>query len=432
MTYEVIVGRNEADRDKFGTKGCVLLGKHYVKMGQTSSLSNEIWMDITRSHVVFLCGKRGSGKSYSLSVIAEGITNQPDEIAKNIGVLMMDTMGIFWTMKYPNERQRELLEQWGMSPEALDVRIVVPQGRLQEMADQGIPVDAGFTIAPSELEPSQWPVLFGLDAASPVGGLLEYCADALSEQGPFSLEEYADKLEEQDVSSETRRAAKNLLTSAENWGLFSKHATPVKDLVQAGQVTVLDVSTYAAASGSWNVRALVIGLICQKLFAQRMIARKQEEHEALEAELAFHGAAQNDEPVIWVMIDEAHEFLPVKGSTPATAALVTLLREGRQPGISLVLATQQPGKIHTDVMTQSDIIISHRITAKIDTDALEMLTQSYMRGSLDVLLNELPRMKGAAVILDDMNEKIYSMRVRPRITWHGGDDPNAMKSKEKI
>ena len=97
-----------------------------------------------------------------------------------------------------------------------------------------------------------------------------------------------------------------------------------------------------------------------------------------------------------------------------------------------MLATQQPGKIHTDVMTQSDIVISHRITAKIDTDALKMLTQSYMRGDLDVLLNDLPRLKGSAVILDDMNEKIYSMRVRPRFSWHGGDDPNAMKSKENI
>ena len=51
--------------------------------------------------------------------------------------------------------------------------------------------------------------------------------------------------------------------------------------------------------------------------------------------------------------------------------LTQLLREGRQPGISLVLATQQPGQIHKDVMTQSDIVISHRVTSATDLEALK-------------------------------------------------------------
>lgn len=45
-----------------------------------------------------------------------------------------------------------------------------------------------------------------------------------------------------------------------------------------------------------------------------------------------------------MLLDEAHEFLPDTGKTAATDALVTILREGRQPGVSLILATQQPGK----------------------------------------------------------------------------------------
>ena len=64
-----------------------------------------------------------------------------------------------------------------------------------------------------------------------------------------------------------------------------------------------------------------------------------------------------EEPLVWLALDEAHELLPKEGKTAATDALITILREGRQPGISLILASQQPGKIHTDVMTQSDIVI---------------------------------------------------------------------------
>jgi len=132
------------------------------------------------------------------------------------------------------------------------------------------------------------------------------------------------------------------------------------------------------------------------------------------------------------LIDEAHEFLPKEGKTSATDALVTILREGRQPGISLILATQQPGKIHTDVMTQSDILISHRITAKMDTEALGLLMQSYMREGLDKQLNILPRTKGAALILDDNNERMFPMKVRPRFTWHGGEAPTALPKEKKI
>ena len=116
----------------------------------------------------------------------------------------------------------------------------------------------------------------------------------------------------------------------------------------------------------------------------------------------------------------------------ATQPLVTILREGRQPGISLILASQQPGKIHTDVMTQSDVVIAHRITANYDVKALGMLMQSYMREGLDKQLNYLPRVKGAAIIFDDNNEKMYPMRIRPRFTWHGGGSPIAFEEKKKI
>jgi hypothetical protein len=136
--------------------------------------------------------------------------------------------------------------------------------------------------------------------------------------------------------------------------------------------------------------------------------------------------------MVWLIIDEAHEFLPNRGKNAATEPLVTIMREGRQPGISLVLATQQPGKIHTDVMTQSDIVIAHRLTAKIDVDALGMLMQSYMREGLDGYLNTLPPLKGSAIVFDDNNERVYPMRVRPRLTWHGGEAPSAIPKKKEI
>jgi hypothetical protein len=216
--------------------------------------------------------------------------------------------------------------------------------------------------------------------------------------------------------------------------LFDKEGTPLAELIKGGQVTVLDVSCYAITPGSEGIRALVIGLVGKKLFLERMVARKIEEYESVHAaaySLIEEQKEKLENPMVWMVVDEAHEFLPNEGKTTASDALITILREGRQPGISLILASQQPGKIHTDVMTQSDIVIAHRVTAKIDVDALGTLMQSYMREGLDKHLNNLPGLAGSAVVFDDVNERIYPMRVRPRLTWHGGSAPSAMRSEIK-
>ena len=109
-----------------------------------------------------------------------------------------------------------------------------------------------------------------------------------------------------------------------------------------------------------------------------MLARKQEERESIQQDVNFvqPDLEEKKEPLVWLILDEAHEFLPNQGETVATRPLVTILREGRQPGISLILATQQPGKIHGDVMTQSDVVIAHRVTANFDIQALGTLMQS--------------------------------------------------------
>jgi hypothetical protein len=158
-----------------------------------------------------------------------------------------------------------------------------------------------------------------------------------------------------------------------------------------------------------------------------MKARKKEEYEQVKATMSYFSTGEvttQEFPLVWLVIDEAHEFLPHNKEdwNIATEPLVTIMREGRQPG-----------KIHTDVMTQSDIVLSTRLTARMDVEALGLLTQSYMKEGLVHELDLLPRVKGAAVIFDDSNEKLYPMRVRPRFTWHGGKAPSAIKpKKEKI
>src|SRR3989344_3441109 len=156
MPYNIVIGRDEADKKKFGSQGLIFLGKGYVKMGQYTSLSNPIYMDTARSHVVLVGGKRGSGKSYSLGVIAEELSSLPSEERKNIASLIFDTMGVFWTMKYENEKEAELLAEWNLKPKKTPVRVFVPFGFFSDYEKRGIPADFKFSINPSELNAEDW------------------------------------------------------------------------------------------------------------------------------------------------------------------------------------------------------------------------------------------------------------------------------------
>jgi len=435
MVYNIVIGRDEADKKRFGEQGTIFLGKGYVKMGETTSLSNNIFLDVLRSHVIMVSGKRGSGKSYSLSVISEEMSKLPENVKKNLSVLIFDTMGIFWTMKFPNDRQEKLLESWGLRPEALDVNIYTPIGFFKQYVDEGIPTDYSFSIKPSELSASDWCAVFEVKLTDSIGILIERIIAQVNEElVDYGIEDIIAYIKEDTkTSNEIKYATENRFVAAKNWGLFSKDGTSINDLIKPGETSIIDISCYTNVGGNWSIKGLVISIICKKLLNERISARKLEEVQAIQAETKyFYEEEKQENPLVWIMIDEAHEFLPKHGSSAASDTLIQLLREGRQPGITLVLATQQPGEIHRDVLTQSDIVISHRLTSKLDIEALNSMMQSYLLSDLQTYLNNLPNLRGSAIILDDNSERIYPMRVKPKVSWHGGEAPTAIKIRKRL
>ncbi len=429
MAYNIIIGRDEKDLEKFGDKGLVLLGKQYVKMGEFTSLSNNIYLDVARAHVILVSGKRGSGKSYSLGSIAENMVNLPEEVSKNLAVLIFDTMGIFWSMKYPNVKEEQTLKEWDLKPQGLKVKVYVPKGYFQDFRAKNIPVDYSFAIKPCELSALDWCSVFNVGNLEPIGILISRVIDNM--KWNYDIEEIIKNIQADSTSEQlVKEAAGNLFKIANSWGLFDKQGTLAKDLVKGKQVSILDLSVYK----DWNIKCLVTSLISKKLLQERILVRKQEEIENIHNEGYYTNIedAKEEMPLVWLMIDEAHEFLPKEGKTIATDALISLLREGRQPGISLVLATQQPGEIHNDVITQSDVVISLRVTARRDIEALNNIMQTYLINDILSYLNNLPRIKGSAIVLDDNSERIYSIKVKPKTSWHGGETPSAVKIKREL
>ncbi|MBI2522822.1 DUF87 domain-containing protein [Candidatus Woesearchaeota archaeon] len=308
--YNILIGRNQEDQKKYGTEGTIFIGKHYVKMGQTTSLSNNIYMDVAKSHVVFVVGKRGSGKSYSMGVIAESMMDLPSEIRKNLAVIMLDTMGIYWTMKYFNKQDKELLKEWDLEAKPMNVNIFTPVGYYKKYKEEDIPTDFPFAIKTSELSIFEWSEVFDIDLNTPMGSLIERVIEQLKESKEnYDMDDIIEAIQKDDrAAKDVKDAAENRFMAAKHWGLFSKHGTLMEDLIIPGQITVLDVSCYTHIPGAQGLRALVIGLVAQKMFTQRMIVRKAEEYESIYSEThlikKYEDEQEEKEPLIWLFIDE--------------------------------------------------------------------------------------------------------------------------------
>ncbi|NIO44416.1 MAG: DUF87 domain-containing protein [Candidatus Aenigmarchaeota archaeon] len=418
VVEDIVIGREPEDFVVYDKKATVFLGKHIVGKGFNYHLTNPILMDVLRPHVILIVGKRGSGKSYSSAVIAEEITKLPDNVRQNLSCLLIDTMGIFWSMKNPNDRQLMQLTEWGLKPKGFDVKIIIPLGIKPYYEKYDISYDGVFAIKPSELSSADWALTFNINLYEPLGILLERVLRRLKGKD-YSIDDIINEIENDKRSDEKEKLSlENRFLSARGWGIFSQEAVHIEKFLEPGKVTVLDVSLQEI-----NVRSLMIGILCREIYQARTSARREEEISLMGGEFA------KGVPMTWITIDECHTYLPSEGKTAATNDLLTLLRQGRQPGISLVLITQRPNKIHEDAMSQADLVIAHRLTAKPDVDSLAAIMQTYLLSDIRKLLQDLPKSRGAALILDDNSERIFNVQVKPRQSWHAGESPVSLKEK---
>ena len=423
---EIVIGRDDEDRKKYGKRGAIYFGKHIVGEGEDANLTNPVHLDVARPHVSLICGKRGTGKSYTGAVIAEEFFRLPDEIRQNLSMLMIDTMGIWWSLKNPNEQQLNLLKDWGLKPRSFDAEVYVPEGFKEDYKKEDIPFDDSFSIKASELTTTDWSLTFDISLVDPLGILLERVMRNLEDEGNYGIDDIIEVIKNDErASDDIKQALENRFLSAKDWGIFSKQGLSVEEILSPGKVSVLDISYFGHMSGGWNVRSLLVGLLSRRIYRKRVEARRQEEISTI------RGRKQIEVPMTWVIMDEAHQFLPANDKTPASGPLTTLVKEGRQPGISVSFITQRPGAIHPNAISQADLIVSHRLTAKPDLEALRNIMQTYMTFDISDYINDLPRMKGSAIVLDDNSERIYSVKVRPRMSWHAGGTPIAFEEEEE-
>ncbi len=420
--HEILIGRDLSDEKKYGMRGTGYVAKHIVGQKNEAHVTTPVNIDLARPHIIGLFGKRGQGKSYSMGSVVEEMMLLPQDIKKNIGVIVIDTMGIYWSMKMPNEKDAELLSEWNLKPKGFDVNVMVPKGLAKIYNDDAIPFDSTFSMKPSSLNTDDWALSFNLELDGEMGIILQKVMRQMKNKSDYSIDDIINEIKKDDASQIAKEGLINRYEVAKEWGIFDKEGSSIHDIIKPGETTILDVSHFSQASGGWSVKSLVVGLLARHILDARIKARRMEESEDME------GTSKGGHmPITWMLIDEAHQFLPGEGMTAASLPLLQWVKIGREPGVSLLLATQMPNKLHQEAISQCDLVISHRLTSSKDVNSLSQIMQSYLKYGISDYFDNLPRVKGAAIILDDNSERLYPIRMRPRMSWHAGGSPIAIK-----
>jgi DNA helicase HerA-like ATPase len=323
------------------------LGRYRASDG---SLGAELDLDVDRPHVVLVVGKRGTGKSYTLGVVAEALAE-----TRGIAPVVADPMGAFRTLE----------------DGAIPAGVVDP------------------TVSAGAVDPESWCSLLGLDPEAGPGTLLWQAAEESE-----TLAGMETAVEAANVPEETRRAVRNHLKLARSWGVFGRDGPNLT----GGEVSVVDLSTVPRRP----TNAVVAG-VADRLYRGRSSGRI--------------------ERLPWLVVDEAH----VAFDGIAREALRRVATRGRQPGVSLMAATQRPSALPEVAVSQADLLVVHRLTCRADREALARARPSYVAGSFE---QRMPTEPGEALVVDDATESVHEIRVRERRTPHGGESPRVAEAFE--
>ena len=423
-----IFGRTAEKVKNHGARGCGYIGKIVSYPGGRYEEIGEVHVDLTEPHCMLVLGKRGTGKSYTLGVLLEGFSLLEPEVRNRLAIVVVDTMSVFHSLKTANNEPWEcnrMKDFKDLCPRPLDnVKIALPKLAEERMMSRGVQPfkDVELTMRPWEISHDSWMSLFGLKPTDAHGSLLLDVLSRVEEkEREWGLGDIRRELADAEGALEEKRGLLSLLDMVEASKIFSSSKG---SLVEPGVITVLDIS-YMGRFGGLDLRAFLVSHIAKMLLKERTLQTTME----MQSQAGLVSPAQSsDFPLVWLVIDEAHLFLPSGGTCLSTGALIDWIKLGRHPGLSIVLATQEPSALHDTAIRQADLVISHQITAEPDVAALAKARQSFMTKDRDLasLVSMMDSRRGLAIVFDDKTRKMEYCMIRPRVTLHTGMDASAL------
>lgn len=368
--------------------------------------SDVIALDLDGCNTLSIFGVQGGGKSYSMGSILEMAVRQIpglNVLPKPMAAVVFhynesqDYAPEFVSMAQPNRVVAEvtrLRDEYGASPLGIDdILVLVPGDKVAQRRQEfpGLTVEP-IAFHPAELTIQDWRFLMGA-----VGNDSLYIKElnlvmrALRDN--ITVADLRQGIEDSHMSEAQRKLARLRLRFAEQ---FVHDGPSLRDKLRPGRLVVVDLRDELIETDE----ALGLFVVMLRVFA---------------------GATYEGRPFNkWIAFDEAHKYIR---NTELVDSVVSVIRQMRHQGTSVLIASQDPLSLPLRIIELSSLVLLHRM----DSPGWLKHIQKAVTALGDLTPPALASLRPGEAYLwaRAATDAIFTRRAvkiecRPRATQHGG------------
>lgn len=367
-----------------------------------------VGLDLNEPHIVFVCGKQGSGKGYTIGAICEMVLSRSipniSQVSKPATIIVFhrpreNIRSEFWSIINANENENEVMklrDEYNLSPTRVitknELRVFVdPFVYLNE--EEKFEKDYGANVYPIGIHPGRltsedWPhvLSIGKKSGSIYVKKIFQIIKRHQYNGDFGLDMVRGEIDESSLNTNQKNFAYMRLETLED---YLKAGDFIED-IKLGGVNIFDLRKIMMEPDDvFSVMMLVISSI-------------------LNTEML------SSEQIVFV-INEAHDYLRKGLSKDFTDYINYLVRKKRHAGTWLMLDTHFPEDVDSKIIKGSDIKIFHKS---------DILSSDLLKKIVEGSEKHPHRLRtGQAIIRSDKSisgpDKLLVVNIRPRLTHHG-------------
>jgi uncharacterized protein len=358
-------------------------------IGKLEGTNIDVHLDLNKlltKHIAVLA-KSGSGKSYAVGVLLEEIMD------RNVPLIVIDPHGEYAAMKKENDNKDDIarLSAFNLKPKGYAKKIVeygdttLDPGMKPIILNENLTAQELIDLLPTKLSNNQMGLLYS----------------SLKDIEQLSFSNLILHLQATDNNQKWNII--NIIEYIANLKLFSPNPTSLNELVQSGRCTIINLK---------GIEPVVQEIIVYKLLKDLFTDRKK-----------------GKIPPFFLVIEEAHNYVPEKGYSEARCAKIikTIASEGRKFGLGLCVVSQRPAIVQKTVLSQCTTQIILKITNPNDLKAVS----NSVEGITFEAENEIKNLPIGSALITGVAEMPLFVAIRPKKTKHGGIAVNILGTDEE-
>lgn len=399
--YDIMIGKSSGS-------------EQYGILGESINGHRKIAIDLSETNTISLFGVQGGGKSYTIGTVTEMTLKQFSNVNLLPGPMAsvifhysesQDYAPEFTSMIHANDEAgqlKKLKDVYGAEPDNIeDVIMLCPIDKVEERQEEYPSIEIHpIAFHSTDLNVQDW--MFLLKA---VGNESTYInqlrAIMRANRKNLNLEGLKQSVEASPLLSTSQKAlAIQRLAFADD---YIDDTRKLGSLLKPGRLIIVDLRDEFIDKDD----ALGLFVIMLNIFS----GVKQ-----------YEGHNFNK----FIVFDEAHKYMDNKD---LTSTIVTAIREMRHKGVSMMIASQDPMSLPTEIIELSSIMLMHKFNSPQWVKHVQKsITQLQTLSSAD-MANLIP---GEAYLWatksTDKGVTTRPMKIstRPRVTKHGGDTIKAI------